>query len=66
MNNPRSFYWIDLILFVLLLTSFITSFSDSLKELHELSGYLLVTMVAVHLFMHRRWIIAMTKNIFGK
>lgn len=66
MENAKLYYLVDVALFVLIATSFISARIESLKELHELSGNLLALLVAVHLYLHRRWIISMTKNIFKK
>ncbi len=38
-----------------------------MSDIHDWSGLLLVLFVGIHLFLNRRWIIAMTRKIlFGK
>jgi len=66
MNKAKINYAVDCCLFVLLATSFITSRVRELRQLHELSGNLLVLLVGIHLLLHWRWIVSMTKNLFTK
>jgi cytochrome b subunit of formate dehydrogenase len=37
-----------------------------LSKIHDWSGLVMVLLVLVHLIMHWRWIVAMTKNIFKR
>ncbi len=37
-----------------------------LSNLHDWSGLLMVALVALHLFLHRQWIVAMTFSSFKK
>lgn len=66
MNKAKINYVVDCCLFILLMTSFITARIRELRQLHELSGNLLVLLVGIHLFLHWRWIVSMTKSLFTK
>lgn len=35
-------------------------------RIHDLSGLIMTILVLVHIIQHRKWITAMTKNIFCK
>lgn len=40
--------------------------SAQISDIHDWSGILLGCLVFLHLYMHRRWIAAMTRKLFGK
>jgi cytochrome b subunit of formate dehydrogenase len=40
--------------------------SAQISDIHDWSGILLGSLVFLHLYMHRRWIAAMTRKVFGK
>jgi hypothetical protein len=35
------------------------------KEIHEISGKLMILLALVHLILHWRWIVCTAKNLFG-
>ncbi len=37
----------------------------SWKEIHEVSGKLMILLAFVHLILHWRWVVCMAKNMFG-
>ena len=39
--------------------------SALISDIHDWSGILLGVLVFLHLYMHRRWILAMTKKVTG-
>jgi hypothetical protein len=38
----------------------------NISNIHDISGLIMGLLVLIHLLLHWKWIIAMTKNIFGK
>ena len=38
---------------------------DTWVDLHNWVGVVLVVMVVLHLILHRKWIVSMTKRLYG-
>jgi hypothetical protein len=37
-----------------------------ISDIHDRAGILLVILIAIHLFLNRRWIAAMTRKMFER
>jgi len=79
MTSPKINYWLDLgmgISFVSLAITGILKFPGlirnvnlpwhTLSEVHDWSGIVLCAFVLIHLMVHWKWIVAMTKCFFRK
>ncbi len=45
---------------------YLTIPARTLNFLHDWSGIVMTALVLVHIILHWKWIVAMTKKIFGK
>jgi len=74
MNRPKLNYIIDFFLFIsFLIVSatgvmlfFMTQRRGNMAWLHDWSGMVMIVLGFVHLVLHWKWIVCMTKNIFKK
>lgn len=66
MKQGKFNYFLNFLLLIIFIINIIAAFNRSWREIHETTGYLVIFLVFVHLLIHWRWIIAMTKNIFKK
>jgi hypothetical protein len=42
------------------------AYASWMRQVHDISGIVLVLMVLLHLILHRAWIFSMTRNFFRK
>jgi hypothetical protein len=76
MASPKINYLIEAIMIICILFVGITSifigdkegnfFSESLIELHHAFGIAIFVLIAIHIVLHFKFVIAMTKNIFKR
>jgi len=77
MNKAKLNYFVDLLLLISFLLVAITGILKypgwfnhlvlpwrTLSKIHDWSGVTIVLLVMVHLFLHWKWIVFMTKKIF--
>lgn len=55
-------YFIDISLLILFITNIIAAYAH-FRNLHELTGNILIILLAVHLSLHGRWFMTATKNL---
>ena len=70
-NGSKINYWVDVGLLISFLLVAITGVmkmfnSRQLWVLHDWSGIAMGTLVLVHLFLHRHWMMEITKDILKK
>ena len=60
-------YLADIVLIIASVVCIFTGlfFNSTLRFAHEMSGYLMILLILVHLFLHLPWIETTTKSIFS-
>jgi len=64
MVNPKLNSLVNVLMFVLLIITGISTFTRS--ELHKTAGIILIILIIIHILFHYKQIMFMTKNLFKK
>ncbi|MFA5358204.1 MAG: hypothetical protein WC310_00045 [Patescibacteria group bacterium] len=64
MNRQKINYVLDATMFLVFVVNLLSLLLHD-KELHGLTGYLFAILLLAHLFLHRKWLATMTKNLFS-
>lgn len=62
--KPIINYIVDFLMFLFLIITTIAAYSKG--KFHEPTAIILLVLVLIHLLLHWRWIVCMTKSLFKK
>jgi hypothetical protein len=66
MPKPIISYVLDALMGIVFFVCAVSAFlpREAWSEIHEVSGIILIVLVLLHLILHFKWIVVMTKSLF--